>query len=187
PEFPLNKHPEFLAELGHHERVAGGVIRERTWPAVAQGQDPLGGDVACGFDLVFSYPPDQSGKVDCASCPGDFALTLPPESRHPLTKIGVEEPGQLSGPVDPISGHLLLDVTQVENQLQELERDALSRRLRTDEHRQIAEANVGFTDLADVLELQTHGAHLRLRGSWAVARQEKGEHATFQILAHQKA
>ncbi len=58
----------------------------------------------------------------------------------------------------------------VENQFEELEGNALSRRLRADEHRQVAEADVGIGDLADVLELQTHCAHLRLRGSWALAR-----------------
>src|SRR5271166_4932672 len=46
----------------------------------------------------------------------------------------------------------------------------LSSCLRADEDGQVAELDVGVGDLADVLELQTHGAHLRLRGSWALAR-----------------
>ena len=65
---------------------------------------------------------------------------------------------------------MCLNGRQVDRKLEEFKSDRLARRLRADEDREIAEADVGVGDLADVLQLEMHGAYLRLRGSWAFGR-----------------
>ncbi len=65
---------------------------------------------------------------------------------------------------------------EVKDKLEELKCDALSCRLGADEDGEVAEANVGVVDWADVLELEMHDAHLYLGGwgSLAWRRVESG-------------
>jgi hypothetical protein len=49
-----------------------------------------------------------------------------PEAVHSLAEVSIGEFGQLPRPVDPISDHFFLNVTEVEKQLQKLERNGES-------------------------------------------------------------
>ena len=92
----LHQDAKFLAEFAHSERIARRVIRKRTWPAVAQRQDPLGGNEK--ERLLLALPPArrQLGQIHRFPFPLNFAFSGPPDGPHPFAKIDIQKLWELA-------------------------------------------------------------------------------------------
>ena len=77
-------------------------------------------------------------------------LAIVPERSHPFAEVDIEELRQLAGPVQSVPAEFLLDVPRIDHQLQELQRNTLTGRLRADEDRQMPKRQIRLGDLTDV-------------------------------------
>ena len=138
---------EPFAELPEHEGIADAVIGERPRRPVAQAGHALGGDEEQGLRrmraVLRAAAAAHPGEVHGPRAGRQLAGIRTPQPGHPLAEIAIEKIVRTVAPGDPEPPHLRVDRRLVGEEFQDLEKDALARRLRTDEHRQVAEPDVG--------------------------------------------
>ena len=71
---------------------------------------------------------------------------------HTFSEVSIEKVRQLTGPVQAVTLHLILYLTCVHHEFQELEGDTLACGLGTNKHSQVSELKVGFPNLAQILD-----------------------------------
>ena len=157
---------------------------ERLRPALPQRQDPLRGneeqllllsrllirDPSCQILPLFRRTPDTSSpgvQARLHASQRDLRA-FGNETSHSLSEIDIQKNMEIITPVHTGAAELIFHLRRVHQELQQLQYDALSRRLRSDQHREAAKAYFRSSDRAEMAnrEALRNGTHARAKDGW---------------------